>query len=183
VSERVVRHVPTSSPPMFQSIHACRARALESAPLKLSSLGGDSGSEEAVLAVDDGGKGHGHRHAAPHGGDRRLLLRAWIFFLALSFHGVMDGLSVGSEDGEKGFTSILVAVLSHKLFDGLSLGCALFPAGLPRSHRWALLIVCAATTPIGIGIGIAATAAVTGQQAKLVNGLVLGMVSVFLPMM
>jgi zinc transporter ZupT len=53
---------------------------------------------------------------------RRVLVRAWVFFVALSVHGVLDGLSVGSEQDEGGFASILVAVLSHKLFDGLSLG-------------------------------------------------------------
>jgi len=117
---------------------------------------------------------------APPGGSlthRRLVVRAWIFFLALSLHGVFDGLSVGSEDNVAGFTSTVVAVVSHKLFDGLSLGCALFPANLPRAHRWALLVICAATTPLGIGIGMAATAAISSARVRLVNGLALGLAS------
>jgi zinc transporter ZupT len=111
------------------------------------------------------------------GASRRLLLRAWVFFAALSVHGIFDGLSVGSETDAGGFTSTTIAVVSHKLFDGLSLGCALYPAGLPLSQRLVLLLFCAATTPLGIGIGMAATSAVDGAHVQLVNGIVLGMAS------
>ncbi|RYE82173.1 MAG: hypothetical protein EOO65_05850, partial [Methanosarcinales archaeon] len=56
-----------------------------------------------------------------------------------------------------------------------SLGCALFPAPLPKCHRWALLIISSATTPIGIGIGMVAAENVDAAHVRLVNGIVLSM--------
>jgi len=143
----------------------------------------DAAKDTAVELVGTGAQPPAHPHAHPTtpaqspSARRRAVVRAWVFFMALSLHGVFDGLSVGSEDGVKGFTSILVAVLSHKLFDGLSLGCALYPAHLPPRHRWALLVVCALTTPVGIAVGLAAEAVVASTQVRLVNGVVLGMAS------
>jgi len=37
--------------------------------------------------------------------------RAWVFFIALSFHSVFDGLSLGSETNPAGFYSTLIAVV------------------------------------------------------------------------
>lgn len=113
--------------------------------------------------------------AAAHATQRTV--RAYVFFAALSLHGVFDGLSVGSEDQAASFTSTAVAVLSHKLFDGLALGCALFPLGLAAAHRWVLLVACALTTPLGIGAGLAAEAAVDGTSVRLVNGVFLAAAS------
>jgi zinc transporter ZupT len=47
---------------------------------------------------------------APHNDGlrhKRALLRAYVFFFALSLHGVFDGLSVGSEDAGSGFAGKL----------------------------------------------------------------------------
>lgn len=112
-----------------------------------------------------------------HAVRRRTLVRAWVFFFALSLHGLFDGLSIGSEETTANFSSTAVAVASHKFFDGLALGCALFPAYLPTSHRWALLIISSLTTPLGIGIGIGASSALNGTDAMLVNAIVLSMAS------
>jgi solute carrier family 39 (zinc transporter), member 1/2/3 len=105
------------------------------------------------------------------------LVRAWVFFLALSIHGTFDGLSVGSETNFSGLTGTLVAVLSHKLFDGIALGCAILPAKLPRLQVFLLLIICSATTPIGIGIGILAESAVQGEQVELVTAITIALAS------
>ena len=110
-------------------------------------------------------------------GVRKRILRVWVFFFALSLHGVFDGLSVGSETSSSGFTSIVLAVMSHKLFDGLALGCAIYPAKFSPWHRWLILAVCAATTPLGIGIGMAAEEAADSKQSALVTGISLGLAS------
>jgi zinc transporter ZupT len=107
----------------------------------------------------------------------RLIVRAWIFFMALSVHGIFDGLSVGSEREAAGFTGTVIAVLSHKLFDGLALGCALFPAGLPVMQRNILILISGASTPVGIVAGMAADAAVDDRGVLLVNGIALGLAS------
>ncbi len=107
------------------------------------------------------------------------MLRAYFYFTALSLHGVFDGLSVGSEGaGSRNWSGVLLAVLSHKAFDGLSLGCGVFPAQLPNRHRWGLLLVGALSTPVGIVAGMAASdTAADSAHARLISGIVLGLAS------
>lgn len=145
--------------------------------------GGDV-SEHAHAHSHGGGSHHHHEDedeereaAAAAASARQRLVRAYVFFGALSLHGVFDGLSVGSEDSAASFTSTAGAVLSHKMFDGLALGCALHPLGLPTVHRWVLLVACALTTPAGIGAGLAATQVADSLTLKLVNGIFLGAAS------
>lgn len=108
---------------------------------------------------------------------RRLVMRAWVFFFALSLHGVFDGLSVASETDPTAFTSILFAVVSHKLFDGLALGVALYPAPLPERQRHILLFLSALSTPIGIALGIGATQLASSDNLSLVDALALSLAS------
>lgn len=110
-------------------------------------------------------------------GKLRLVMRAWLFFVALSLHGIFDGLSVASENDPSGFTATLVAVLSHKLFDGLAVGVAVFPAGLPALQVWLILIVSSLSTPLGIGIGMAADNLAGSANLKLVNAVALSLAS------
>lgn len=110
-------------------------------------------------------------------GKLRLVMRAWLFFVALSLHGIFDGLSVASENDPSGFTATLVAVLSHKLFDGLAVGVAVFPAGLPALQVWLILIVSSLSTPLGIGIGMAADNLAGSSNLKLVNAVALSLAS------
>lgn len=147
-----------------------RARKAGSAP-PVDTSGG------SAIAADSASGEAAHTKAQK----RKLLLRAWVFFSALSLHGVFDGLSVASEQDAEGFTSTLVAVLSHKLFDGLSLGVAIFPASdhLPPYQKWLLLIVSACSTPFGIGLGIIATQLASGNDTtlRLVNAIALSLAS------
>jgi zinc transporter ZupT len=119
--------------------------------------------------------------AAQKAEQRRLVLRAWVFFTALSLHGVFDGMSVASEEDPEGFISTLIAVLSHKAFDGIALGVAIYPASghLPAYQKWLLLIVSALSTPVGIAIGMGATALASGDdtQLKLVNAIAISLAS------
>ena len=88
-----------------------------------------------------------------------------------------DGLSVASETDPTAFTSILVAVVSHKLFDGLALGVALYPAPLPETQRQVLLYLSALSTPIGIALGIGATQLASSDNLSLVDAIALSLAS------
>jgi len=141
-----------------------------------------------------GGHGHGG-HGRSHGSEelvgvaagaeeecpvvrnaaqRDAALRAWVFFVALSLHSVFDGLSLGGETSLSTFYGILVAVLAHKAFDGLALGVPVYLARLPPLQTWGSLIFCAAMTPLGIGIGWAATS-YQGPSSKLASAIVVSM--------
>ncbi len=91
--------------------------------------------------------------------------KAWVFFIALSAHSIFDGLSLGSEQSLKGFNAILVAVLAHKAFDGIALGVPIYLAELPAAQTWALLVFCALSTPLGVGLGWAITSAGSHHSA------------------
>ena len=66
------------------------------------------------------------------------------------------------------------AQLAHKAFDGLALGVPVYLARLPPLQTWGSLIFCAAMTPLGIGIGWAATS-YQGPNSKLASAIILGM--------
>lgn len=114
----------------------------------------------------------GHQHAHFH---NEAVLRAWVFFIALSLHAIFDGLSLGSSQDLEGFYSILAAVVSHKIFDGLALGVPVYLADMSRLQSNFALISCAAATPLGIAIGMGATESVSGQEGKLAEAIIIGL--------
>lgn len=169
----------STAPPRHGSSTAAATRIM-SAPYDAPSPHKEEPVARETLGLLYTGDDEPHEHDVAHAlagstPHRAMLLRAYVFFGALSLHGVFDGLSVGSETSPQGFTSTTVAVLGHKIFDGLSLGCALFPADLPLLHRYLLLISSSITTPLGIGIGMAAEASAGAGSVRLVNGIVLSM--------
>eukprot|EP01114_Cavostelium_apophysatum_P018658 TRINITY_DN582_c0_g1_i1.p1 TRINITY_DN582_c0_g1~~TRINITY_DN582_c0_g1_i1.p1 ORF type:complete len:395 (+),score=103.71 TRINITY_DN582_c0_g1_i1:113-1297(+) len=135
--------------------------------------------------ADNHCEGHVHSKvgAAEQGDDadenkqqkREKVLRAWVFFVALSLHSIFDGLSIGAEAHIDGFYGLLVAVLAHKLLDGFALGVPVFFAKLPLKQTLFALIFCAAMTPLGIGIGMAAVEATEGKSSLLASAIVLSM--------
>eukprot|EP00735_Rhodelphis_limneticus_P004481 TRINITY_DN16071_c0_g1::TRINITY_DN16071_c0_g1_i1::g.13805::m.13805 TRINITY_DN16071_c0_g1::TRINITY_DN16071_c0_g1_i1::g.13805 ORF type:complete len:349 (-),score=53.60,sp/Q54MB9/ZNTC_DICDI/41.21/5e-28,sp/Q54MB9/ZNTC_DICDI/32.23/3e-11,Zip/PF02535.17/9.8e-42 TRINITY_DN16071_c0_g1_i1:955-1962(-) len=106
---------------------------------------------------------------------REAILRAYVFFMALSIHGFFDGLSVGSETERAGFLSTAIGVSVHKGFDGLAVGVPIFFARLSRLHTWSIIVFTAFMTPLGIGVGMAAIHSVTGLDAVLAQGILQGL--------
>ncbi len=104
---------------------------------------------------------------------REAAMKAWVFFVAMSIHSIMDGMSLGAEPDLHNFYAILVAVLAHKAFDGIALGVPVYLAQMPPLQTWGSLLFCALMTPLGIGIGWAAMAAAEGAQAILANAVII----------
>ena len=105
-------------------------------------------------------------------GTRKQIIQAYIFFVALSLHAITDGLSIGAHEEESAGTyGILIAVIAHKALDGLALGIPLYYAKLPKFHTIFAIIVCCLMTPLGIGIGIAATKTVEGGGSNLAKAI------------
>ena len=80
------------------------------APVPLPSGGGDAALQNNNTKAAASGP--------PMDDGRRTAVRVWVFCLAMTMHSIFDGLSLGAECSLDGFISILVAVLSHKVFDG-----------------------------------------------------------------
>eukprot|EP01012_Entosiphon_sulcatum_P004829 TRINITY_DN11_c0_g1_i2.p1 TRINITY_DN11_c0_g1~~TRINITY_DN11_c0_g1_i2.p1 ORF type:complete len:347 (-),score=46.45 TRINITY_DN11_c0_g1_i2:172-1212(-) len=105
-------------------------------------------------------------------GKEKHMMDAYLFFIALSIHSIFDGLSVGAEQDLHGFYALLIALVTHKALDGFALGVPMFYARLPRFQTLFALIFCAAMTPLGIGIGWAATSSINGTKAILARGII-----------
>jgi zinc transporter ZupT len=103
----------------------------------------------------------------------KRLSTAYIFLTALSIHSIFDGLGVGSELDADKFKNLLVAVVIHKLLDGFALGIPLYLAEIEKRNAWISLAFCAAMTPLGIGIGWAASAYMDSLANLLVRAIFL----------
>ena len=101
--------------------------------------------------------------------------RAYVFFFALSIHGIFEGLALGAATTLDSFIGLLIAITAHKMLDGFSLGVPIYNAHFKWWHSLILLILCAAMTPLGIGIGWIITDAWSGGAALLAQGIVFGL--------
>jgi zinc transporter ZupT len=108
------------------------------------------------------------------------VMRAWVFFVALSLHSVLDGLSIGVDGEETEAADIApraIAVLGHKVFDGIALGVPVYLSGMPRWHANAAIVLAALSTPLGVALGIATSETVeTGSASSyLANACILSL--------
>ncbi|KAK4054509.1 hypothetical protein OIV83_001003 [Microbotryomycetes sp. JL201] len=70
------------------------------------------------------------------------------------FHSVIIGLTLGVDDS---FVTLFVVIIFHQMFEGLGLGSRLSVLPFPTNYRWVpyvAAVMYAATTPIGLAIGI-----------------------------
>lgn len=100
-----------------------------------------------------------------------------MFFVALSFHSIFDGLGLGADDASTGFYGLLITVLSHKILDGFAVGLPVYLANFPRLHIVFCLVFCACMTPLGIGLGMAITSSYSGASSQLARAIILSITS------
>ncbi|KAG1857831.1 zinc iron permease [Suillus subluteus] len=112
---------------------------------------------------------HGHSHTLDSEmeevqiGKKRQIVGILVLQLGIMIHSVIIGLTLAITQGSE-FTSLLVAIIFHQLFEGLSLGIRI--ASLPSSDnggikymailRSTLIMLFAVTNPAGIVIGLLA---------------------------
>ncbi|KAI0764170.1 Zinc/iron permease [Trametes elegans] len=126
--------------------------------------GSDSGDEEMKI------------------GRRRQVIGILVLQMGIMIHSLVIGLTLSITSGSE-FTSLVIAIVFHQLFEGLSLGIRI--AGLPSKHsedgfkhisgrtlKPILAFTFAITTPLGIALGLAALggATSTGPRLTLVQG-------------
>ncbi|KAG2105422.1 zinc iron permease [Suillus cothurnatus] len=112
---------------------------------------------------------HGHSHMLDSKieevqvGKKRQIVGILVLQLGIMIHSVIIGLTLAITQGPE-FTSLLVAIIFHQLFEGLSLGIRI--ASLPSSDnggikymailRSTLIVLFAVTNPAGIIVGLLA---------------------------
>lgn len=123
----------------------------------------------AILAIDR--MGHTLRdRRAPDSADEGTT-GAVLLLVVLSFHSILAGAAMGAEDSTANSAVLLLAILAHKGSAAFALTTGLLrdrPAGRPV---WPLLVLFAATTPIGILAGAGLQEALSSSAARLAEGL------------
>jgi zinc transporter ZupT len=71
-------------------------------------------------------------------------------FMALTFHSVIEGLSIGTQDDTSTTVSIAIAIICHKGFAAFALGCTLQKVKKAWIY-WALCGIFCVASPIGTG--------------------------------
>jgi len=118
-------------------------------------------------------EGHSHAHVS-HGVFQHSSLRATLLLVALSFHSLFEGLTIGLQDSEAQLISLFVAVLVHKAVMAFSMGLNL--AGSAMSTKAIVLsnIVFSVSSPIGTAVGIALANQPSSLPQDICNGILQG---------
>ncbi len=77
----------------------------------------------------------------------------YLLLIALSVHGIFEGLSIGVQQHYTSAINLTVAVLFHKWTTALSLGINFAKGKIERKHAVAMIVIFGTASPLGIGIG------------------------------
>ena len=78
----------------------------------------------------------------------------YVLLLALSFHGIFEGIALGLRSEVKGTLTLLFAIAAHKWAAALTLGISFVKIGTPNKKFLILIIIFALIGPIGMIIGL-----------------------------
>lgn len=115
---------------------------------------------------------HGHSHL-PMNTENQSLIVAFALFLALSFHSIIEGISLGSSSDDS-MKSIMIAILAHKGLESFSLGTSLINsnASILKYAIFCLLFSC--MTPVGVLIGALVEASTEGIVSAFITAFAAG---------
>ncbi|XP_076592318.1 zinc transporter ZIP3 isoform X2 [Chaetodon auriga] len=94
-------------------------------------------------------------------------LRAFILVFSLSLHSVFEGLAVGLMEDGKEVLGICLALMIHKSIISFSLAFKLSQGRLRRSVVVGCLLLFAAMSPLGVGVGLGLTETRASPQHQL----------------
>ncbi|KAL6425501.1 hypothetical protein ACFW04_009580 [Cataglyphis niger] len=99
---------------------------------------------------------HHHHHHHQHGTmTQNTSVQGLLTVLALSFHAIFEGLTVGLEPSISSVVYLAAAIATHKLVISFCVGMELYVAGASTRATLGYLSIFSMVTPIGIGIGLA----------------------------
>lgn len=127
----------------------------------------------------NGRPGHHHAHRHRRGSEEsdgghfhvdfgsQSALRAFILVFSLSLHSVFEGLAVGLLEETKAVLEICLALMIHKSVISFSLAVKLSQGRLRRSVVAGCLLLFAAMSPLGIGVGMGLSETKASPQHQL----------------
>ena len=84
-------------------------------------------------------------------------LSSYLLLLALGFHGLFEGISLGIQSEIKGTLFLLLAIALHKWASSLTLGISFVKSGVTQKQFIIMILIFAFITPVGIAFGMALT--------------------------
>ena len=78
----------------------------------------------------------------------------YILLIALSLHGLFEGIALGVMKTIRDLLFLLVAILAHKWAESLALGLSFFKSGTERTIFIKMIVIFSLFSPSGIIIGI-----------------------------
>jgi zinc transporter 1/2/3 len=119
------------------------------------SHGHSAESEDEHATHHHGEHDHGHLvEGADKPKSNNALYNSLVILLAISFHAILAGVSLGMQTERKNVITIAVAICAHKAPAAFSIGSKFIRNGMPLTHVMVLLVIFSLVTPLGIGIGI-----------------------------
>lgn len=122
--------------------------------------------DPSVQASDRHHRRHSDGHLQVEAGSQSAL-RAFVLVFSLSLHSVFEGLAVGLLEDAADILEICLALAIHKSVVSFSLSFKLLRGRLRRPVLAACLLLFAATTPLGIGLGVGLTETKTSAGHRL----------------
>ena len=83
----------------------------------------------------------------------RSAFTPYLLLVALSFHGMFEGMGVGVQRNLYGTITLSFAVLLHKWSEALTLGIAFSKGSVERKHAYSMMIIFGSASPLGIALG------------------------------
>lgn len=130
-----------------------------------------TGVSNEVHHANDGHSDHNH---ISHGVFEHSALRSILLLIALSFHSVFEGLSIGLQKTNDQLISIFIAVIVHKAVMAFSLGLNIAQSNLSVKSFVVSNIIFSLASPIGLGIGIAVTDLPNTLPREIASGVLQG---------
>lgn len=78
----------------------------------------------------------------------------YILLIALSFHGLFEGIALGLQQDFKSSLSLALAIVAHKWAEALTLGLSCAKADTEKSRFFIMISIFSLFTPVGVALGM-----------------------------
>eukprot|EP01091_Cochliopodium_minus_P021445 TRINITY_DN980_c0_g1_i2.p1 TRINITY_DN980_c0_g1~~TRINITY_DN980_c0_g1_i2.p1 ORF type:complete len:288 (-),score=73.64 TRINITY_DN980_c0_g1_i2:35-898(-) len=106
-------------------------------------------------------------------GAKSEVFGAFILFLAVSIHSIIEGVTLGIQSNVNQMIPILTAILSHKWTDTMALGINLARVETPFKKYLIEIILVSFMTPFGVLLGSAIDLSVSDDVSEFISAIVL----------
>ena len=131
---------------------------------------------QLILEYFSGGIEHGHVHV--HKGQAL----PWTLFFSLSIHSIIEGIPLGNHfagldsiHGQVNYESLFWGIVFHQIPVAIALMTLLLSTSISNLKAWAILLLFAIMTPIGLMVGLYITPGDLGVNYHMILGVVIGM--------